>query len=97
MHNWWIAMFEHIGVLTHEQSKRLSEELKNSILKDNYEEAYEHIKAIVGSSFFTDMPSMPKLMAEIDTLKIRLSHFETDIKPAEQAIETTVQKLKQKK
>lgn len=76
MHNWWIATLESLGILTPEQAQHISENIKNSIHKDNYKEASQELKSILEVEHFKGLPIVTRLETELEDLKARLSNLE---------------------
>ena len=50
MHNWNLAILEHLQLLTHEQAQKLSDEVKIRIHKEVYSEAYREVENIIGNN-----------------------------------------------
>ena len=47
MHNWWIAALEEFGLITREEAEHISEQIRLSIHKDVYRQAYEEFHSIL--------------------------------------------------
>ena len=47
MHNWWIAALEHAGLITQEEAEHLSNEIKLGIHREDYDQAYKELAAIL--------------------------------------------------
>lgn len=64
MQNWWIAVLEHAGILTHEEADHISTEIRSTIHKENYKEAVREIETILGSGKFIEKFNKYKKLAE---------------------------------
>lgn len=69
MHNWWIAALEHAGIWTREQAEHVSNEIKNSLHRERYTEAYEELGNILSKGKFEGLPILTRLEADIEDLK----------------------------
>lgn len=73
MHNWWIAVLQHAGVLTKEEGQHISNEIKTHIHKESYEEATREIEAILAKSdFASGFNKLKKLETKVLALEARL-------------------------
>jgi len=77
MHNWWLATLEHFGILTREEAEHIATEIKSTIHKDNYQEAYRELEAILGSSKIDSLPIIKQLQADVDELQHEIATFKT--------------------
>lgn len=69
MHNHWIAAFEHAGIWTREQAEHVSNELRNTIHREKYSEAYEELGSILKKGEFKGLPVVTKLEAAVEDLQ----------------------------
>lgn len=69
MHNWWIAALEHFGVITREEAEHISNNIKNSIHKENYKETFNELEAIFRDYDSDDKPIVSQLRDDVDELK----------------------------
>ena len=92
--NWWLATLESLGILTHDQAKHIAENIKNSIHKDNYDEALQELKSILNVEHFKGLPIVTKLETDIEDLKSRTSELEN--KPEVKDVSEDLQKLTEK-
>lgn len=74
MHNWWIATLEHAGIITREEAKKLSDEIKTRIHKEDYGSAYREIENILKQKESSTMDSIHK---DIEILKHKISELST--------------------
>lgn len=72
MHNWWIAALEHFGLITREEAKHISDEIRLSIHKDRYEETYQELELILGKLDLRKSRILSDLESKIDTLESKL-------------------------
>lgn len=68
MHNWWIAALEHAGIWTREQAEHVSDEVKNSLHRERYAEAYEELGSILAKGNFSGLPTVSKLETDVSYL-----------------------------
>jgi len=70
MHNWWIAALEHAGIWTREQAEHVSNEIRNTVHREKYSEAFEELGAILNKGTkFDGIPIVSKLEADVSELK----------------------------
>lgn len=69
MNNWWLAALEHFGLITREQAQHISNEIKNSIHKDNYVECFDELQAILGRNRVDSTSLLGKIEADVAELK----------------------------
>jgi hypothetical protein len=69
MHNWWIAALEHAGIWTREQAEHVSKEIKTSIHRENYQDAFNELGAILNKGHFDKPPVVTQLKSDIKTAK----------------------------
>jgi hypothetical protein len=82
MHNWWIASLEHFGLITRAEAEHLAANIKLSIHKDNYKEAFQELEAILGEGNLNNTPIVEKLKGEIADLR----HKVEDLGPSKEQI-----------
>lgn len=69
MNNWWIAALEHAGIWTREQAEHVSNEVKNTIHRENYKDAYDELGGILSKGKFEGLPLVSKLETDVEELK----------------------------
>lgn len=77
MHNWYLALLEHIGVLTHEEAKKLSEEIRLRIHKENYVEAFREVEAILGKD--NPLKQFKKLEQDLKLLQAKIAELDAKL------------------
>lgn len=88
MNNWWLATLENFGLITRDQAVHIANEIKNSIHKEKYEEAFEDLKQILDrnkglhSTLLTELEDkMYSLKDDVSTLKKELEALKSPQKP----------------
>lgn len=79
MHNWWIASLEHFGLITHEEGEHLANNIKNSIHRDNYNDAVKSLEAILGEGKIDGLSVIQKLKNELEDTKTELRSLKTEV------------------
>jgi hypothetical protein len=69
MHNWWIAALEEFGLITREEAEHISEQIRLSIHKDVYRQAYEEFHSILERKNLDGRHVFDELQNDILTLK----------------------------
>ena len=69
MQNWWIAAFEHFGLITREEAEHIANNIKLSIHKENYKEAFSELEAILKDGKLDKLSIVSKLEGEIAGLR----------------------------
>jgi cell fate (sporulation/competence/biofilm development) regulator YmcA (YheA/YmcA/DUF963 family) len=49
-HNWWLATFEHAGIITREEAMKLSEEIRLRIHKEDYVGAFREVETLLSKN-----------------------------------------------
>jgi hypothetical protein len=80
MQNWWIAAFEHFGLITNEEAKHISENIRLAIHKENYKEAFIELEAILKDGKLERLPLIAKLEADVADLRAELAKIKTPVK-----------------
>lgn len=80
MHNWWIAAFEHAGIWTREQAEHVSNEIKNSLHREKYTEAFKELESILNKGSFEGLAIVTRLEAELADIKNELASIKSNKK-----------------
>lgn len=67
--NWWLAALEFYGLITREEALHIADNIKNTIHKDNYVDAYDELSTILGSSKLHNSNLLAQLQADVAQLK----------------------------
>lgn len=85
MHNWWIASLEHFGLITREEAEHIANNIKNSIHKDNYVEAYRELEAILGAAKFDSTTTIQKLQDRVNQLEAKVQNLSDSLQRGQDA------------
>lgn len=77
MHNWWLASLEHFGLITREEAEHIAGEIKSTIHKDSYTEAYNELEAILNSSKLRGLPILTRLQSEVTELHTEIDKLKS--------------------
>ena len=80
MHNWWIAAFESAGIWTRDQAQHVSDNIKRTIHKDMYPEAFGELESILNRGDF-GVPNINALETRIKDLEATIEKL-TTVQPA---------------
>lgn len=89
MHNWWIAAFEHYGLITREEAEHIAENIKLAIHKENYKEAYNELEAILGEAKLDTLPVVKQLHDNIDKLQAEVEELKTKLTEKKKVVANT--------
>lgn len=78
--NWWLAALEHFGLITRDEALHIANEIKNSIHKDNYVDAYDELEGILGKIKYPEDPIMAKLRGEVVNLKLDVDELRSELR-----------------
>lgn len=104
MNNWWIAALESAGIWTHEQAEHISNEIRNQIHSERYNDTLSSLKATIEKGdHFVELSAMDELKQELDehrqlvneTLK-EYNKVKSDIAKVQKQSDQLKDKLKKK-
>jgi hypothetical protein len=78
MHNWWIAALEHFGLITRDEAEHISENIRLTIHKDRYREAYEELSAILTNNKAPTVHVIHNLESQIRALTADIEKLKSE-------------------
>lgn len=88
MHNWWIATFEHLGLLTRDEAEHLSNNIRLGIHPENYKDAYNSLGAILSESPTRSLV-VSRLLLDVDKVKKEVESITARAAQAKKAVPVT--------
>jgi len=75
MHNWWIAALEHFGLINRDEAEHISDEIRLTIHKDRYGEAYKELEAILSEKSKDTVHNLGALQNKVMELELKVEEL----------------------